>query len=370
MPREKTKQEEKTRVNPEMITLARESRGYTQNELAKRLRVTQGLLSKVESGLKPATPELIGKLAEALDYPERFFTLQDRVYGLGLGTLYHRKRQSLSSTTLAKVHSQINIIRIHLSRLLAAVELPASKIERIDLDEVKSPDQIARIVRARWMLKLGPVQSVTKSIEEAGGIVIRCDFGTPLIDAISQWPPDMPPLFFVNKDIPGDRLRYSLAHEIGHIVMHEEYGDGMENEADRFAAEFLMPASDIAPFLGTISLPQLATLKSYWKVSMAALLKRASDLEKINQGQARYLWMRMSQAGYRKKEPPELDIPVEESTSIRDLLGLHRNRLGYSVAELSDLLVLNEHEFRANYLGQTTQMRVVPIREYLRANVN
>jgi Zn-dependent peptidase ImmA (M78 family)/transcriptional regulator with XRE-family HTH domain len=332
-------------INPEMVTVARESRGLSQSELARRLSIAQGALSKIEGGIRNPSPELMSRLSAELDYPHEFFYSPEPVYGLGVGTLYHRKRQALASSVLAKIHAQVNIRRIHISRLLRSVEFPEGKIKRLDLDDYGAhPGKIAQAVRANWLLPNGPVQNVTTAIENNGGIVIRCDFGTSLIDAVSQWPPDMPPLFFVNEAIPGDRLRYSLAHELAHVIMHEIQTENMEDEANRFAAEFLMPANEVRASLEPVTLPRLAALKSYWKVSMAALLKRASDLEKISERQARSLWMKMGQAGLRRREPTELDIPVEEPTLFAELMDTYRQDLGYSISDLSALLTVHEHE--------------------------
>ena len=120
MERKKNEVGMKETLNPEMVTIARESRGLTQSELAKQLTITQGALSKIEGGLKAASPDILAKLSEILGYPEKFFFSREPVFGLGIGTLYHRKRQSLSSIVLAKIHAQINILRIHIGRLLAS----------------------------------------------------------------------------------------------------------------------------------------------------------------------------------------------------------------------------------------------------------
>jgi Zn-dependent peptidase ImmA (M78 family)/transcriptional regulator with XRE-family HTH domain len=334
-------------TNPNMVTVARESRGLSQSELAKRLSIAQGALSKIEGGLRSPSPELITKLSVELDYPPEFFYSPEPVFGLGVGTLYHRERQALASSVLAMIHAQVNIRRIHISRLLKSVEFPEGKIRHLDLDDYGgSPVKIAQAVRANWLLPNGPVHNITEAIENSGGIIIRFDFGTSLIDAVSQWPPDMPPLFFVNDAIPGDRLRYSLAHELAHVIMHEIQTEHMEDEANRFAAEFLMPANDIRSSLEPVTLPRLAALKSYWKISMAALLKRATDLEAISERQARTLWMKMGQAGFRRREPPELDIPIEEATLFTELMDTHRQDLGYSLSDLSILLTIHEHELR------------------------
>src|ERR1700730_1023199 len=103
---------------------------------------------------------------------------------------------------------------------------------------------IAGLLRRSWGIPNGPVENLTTAIEAAGGVVLRRSFGTSKIDAMSKWAPGEPPLFFINSEIPADRCRYTLAHEIGHIVMHQVPTPDMEGEADRFAEEFLMPEKD------------------------------------------------------------------------------------------------------------------------------
>lgn len=85
----------------------------------------------------------------------------------------------------------------------------------------------------------------------------------------------LPPLIFINKNQPVDRYRFTLAHELGHLVMHRAPTPTMEDEANAFAAELLMPASDIYNDLRNISIEKAAALKPFWRTSMAALFYRA-----------------------------------------------------------------------------------------------
>lgn len=340
------------KINKEMIILARESRGLTQSDLAKLVSVTQGKISKMESGLLGVSEDMIKQIAPKLDYPEDFFYFTDQLYGAGIsgiGILYHRSRQNLSSKLVSKIYAQINIRRIHLSKLLKAVEID-SQFRHFDIDDFGGKvEDVARQVRASWFIPNGPIINLTKVIEDAGGIVIEFDFETKTIDAISQWLPDMPPIFFVNNKCPGDRLRYSLAHELGHIFMHRIPNPEMEEQADAFAGEFLMPKHEVSPFLTFVTLPKLASLKPYWKVSMAALLHRAADLKKIDKRIEQFLWIQMSKAGFRTNEPQELDIPREKPTLLQEIINKHQDELKYSPTELSELLGMHEHELRHLY---------------------
>ncbi|MCY1018254.1 helix-turn-helix domain-containing protein [Pyxidicoccus sp. MSG2] len=334
-----------------MVTVAREARGLTQSELAKRLEISQGLLSKVEAGLSPINPALLQGLSRELGYPMEFFVQADPVYGPSTSEFFHRKKSSTPAKLLSQLHAQINIRRIHADRLLRSADPEECRIPRYDPDDFNgSAAEVARAVRAAFQLPRGPVKNVVDVIEDAGGIVFRWRFPTRQVDAVSWWVPGLPPIFVVNADIPADRARYTLCHELGHVVMHQTLRPGMEDEADVFAAEFLMPALDIAPYLqGLDSLQKLTTLKPYWKVSLQALLKRAADLNFIPEGRSRYLWIQLTKAGYRIREPPELDFPHEQPTAISELFELHRDELNYSVEQLSKLLTMYPEDLQQEY---------------------
>lgn len=335
---------------PAMVTLARESRGFTQSRLASIVGISQGHLSKIEAGLLPISEHVAARIANVLDYPVDFLAMSEPIYGPGTSEFFHRKRQSLSTRLLTQLHAKVNIQRIHVARLLRAVELDPDQIPEIDPDAFAgSVADIARAVRAAWALPPGPVGSVTRSIEDAGGIVITVDFGTPLLDAVSRWVPGLPPLFFLNRDTPGDRARMTLAHELGHMVMHHVARPAMEDEAFGFAQEFLMPERDIRHHLSDLTLDKLLSLKLHWKVSMQALLVRAEALDRIPPGRARYLWSQIGKAGYRKREPVEADIEREEPRQLDGIVEIYRRQLGWSADQLAELLALNSDELARLY---------------------
>lgn len=342
-------------VNPEMVTLGRESRGLTQSELAKCLHISQARLSKIESGHAPVTDDLLLPLVSCLEYPLTFFLRSDPVFGPGTSEFFHRRRQSVGNKLLTRLHAILNIRRMEIARLLRSVELPENNIPRYDPDSFDgSVEEIARAVRAAWNLPRGPIKNLTRVIEEAGGIVVPIDLISPKIDAVTRHIPGLPPLFFINPNMPGDRQRLSLAHELGHAVMHSAPHPEMEEQAFLFANEFLMPAREINQQLDYVTLPKLASLKPYWRVSMQAILKWAHELGRVTDNQARYLWMQIGKAGYRKREPAELDIEPERPEALRQIVELHRSEFGYSADELSELVGLTVDEVQVYYGVQKT----------------
>ncbi len=260
-----------------------------------------------------------------------------------MNDFYHRKRAKLSTRSLDAIHAHVEIIRLHVSRLLQAVDVQKPyDLPHIDFEASETtPEEAARRVRAAWMLPRGPIESVIKCFEDAGGIIVRVDFGTRLLDAVSRWIPSLPPMFVVNRSMPSDRERYSLCHELGHLVGHSSPHPTMEDEANRFASEFLMPAADIRASLHEITIPRLAALKGYWKVSMAALLRRAYDLGTINERRYRFLNIQLSKAGYKTREPVETEPPREQTTLMEELIGFHTRNLSFTVEELAAYLHVN-----------------------------
>jgi len=345
--------------NRAMLEVARAARGFTQGDLAREACVTQALISKLENGLTTDPgPETVAAIADALGFPEEFLYSGERPHGLP--PFHYRKRARLGKKALSKIEADINIRRIHLSKLLKSYEPPKEwDFPTIDLAQHQwTPRQAAQSLRGHWMVPRGPIDNVTALAERAGAIIIQLDFKTPLLDALSFRLPGMPPLIFMNANMPGDRYRFTLSHEIAHLVLHHhpETDEAMEEQADEFAAEFLMPAREVKPYLVNPSLGKLARIKPYWKVSIKALIVQCSRLKLITPRQYTGLNVNYSKAGFGKGEPHPIEI--EKSSSLSDAISFHLRALGYSVEEMSRLLMLKPEEFLDTYTDRP-QLRIV-----------
>lgn len=336
--------------NPEMLVLRREALGLTQAQVAERLGISQAKLSKIEAGLTEPDLDLVEGMARALRRPIPFFHEKEAVYGPGVSEFYHRKRSSVGAKQIRQAHARINEDIAALRRLLRSADIDTSRLDALqDVDEL-TPGEAARAVRATLGVPRGPIKNLIRMIEDAGAMVMICDFPSPKIDGISRWVPGLPPLFFLNRAIPGDRQRLTLAHELGHVLLHRTPNEHMEEEANRFAAELLMPKAEIRADLGpSLTLDRLAKLKPYWRVSMQALLYRASELELVTERKARYMWMRLGKLGYRRREPAELDIPQEKPSLLRELFEVHQSEFGYGTRDLEALLLLEHEEICSRY---------------------
>ena len=268
-------------VNHRMIELARHARGLTQKELAERMACAQGSLSKLEQGLIPVTEDWLNALSRALHYPPDFFMQHGGITPAGIK--YRRARKKLSARLADRIDAENNIRARIIGELLRSVEIEHEDIPSLPLEDYGSPQEAARALRERWRVERGPIPNLTRLFERNGGIVVLADFHTPKFDGVYYLFPNLPSIVFLNDSKPGDRLRFSHAHEIGHLVMHQLpiVAEEAEPQADEFAAEFLMPAADIRRHLFNLNLEKAANLKLVWGTAMAAIIRRAKDLQTI-----------------------------------------------------------------------------------------
>lgn len=332
-----------------MLAAAREARGLTQSQLAERAGVPQGTISKAEHGLVTLSEERLAALADALCFPLDLFEWDEEVYGFGSSAFYHRKQKSLPQTRLREIQATFNLTRMRAKRLARGLDIESKhRFQPLDLDDYGSPEEAARAVRAMWAVKMGPVTDACRLIENAGGVVVRADFATPKISAISQWVTGERPIFVTNTGNPADRERFTLAHEIAHVLLHSTPNEDQESEADRFASELLMPAAEIGPQLARgIDLARAAQLKPYWRVSMSSIIRRARDLGHITDSRYKSLNVQMSQRGWLRREP--VDIEPDHPRFLDQVIKAQLAS-GYTVEQLAKIAGLTAEEFTRLYL--------------------
>lgn len=350
----------------ELIILAREARGYTQEMLADAIGVAQGTLSKVENGQAPPVPDLVGKIADALDFPVDFFSADLKVQELP-PSFFRRRLTGVSQKAIKAIRANWAITLRSLAVLLGPVDFPDARIPQIDLAAGgRTPGDAARELRVHWHLPVGPVGSLATLLERNGVLVVPFDFGTERIDGMSVWEPSisLPPVLFINQRQSGERQRFTMAHELGHLMLHAHIAHALEDrdveqEANAFASEFLVPADEVRAHLMTPTLQGLLSLKLYWRVSAMALLVKADDLGMLSPAQRDRAWKQVSRLGWRTAGEPN-PLPPEEPSLLRQLLALHTDKLQYSEEDLCRLLHLNGKDLHARFpMGKHGGLRLV-----------
>ncbi len=345
-------------VNIERIKLARESRGYSQTMLSKKSKkISQVVLSKIEKGAYNVTEEIVNEIATVLDYKPDFFYKQHDVYPLK--HFYFRKNLGTGTNT-KKIEALINIISSNIRDLLDSVDIEV-KVPFIDIYEKRiTPSEMARKIRDNFNLPKGPIKNLVKTIESLGVILIFFDFSKELkIDGVSFITPEGVPLIVINNNIPNSRKIFTMAHELGHLIMHytgmiTTEDIDVEKEANIFAAEFLMPELEIKNQLHRLTESELFYMKSYWKVSMQSILYRANFLGCFTPDQYRRWVTKINFRGWRKIEPYEFEI--DQPKLLEKLILIHLQELDYEPEDLKSFFGLSDEEFTKFYIQNNANL--------------
>jgi Zn-dependent peptidase ImmA (M78 family)/transcriptional regulator with XRE-family HTH domain len=307
-------------VNGRRVRQARELRGLTQGALADLLGIDQTMVAHMERGTRHPSAELLDALASELRFPASFFR-QPSPPELQTGSLLFRSKSGVGRRVVSQAHAQAGL----------AFEIALAAASRASLVPVKlccgnDPIETAQQARSQMRRQTGPIDRFVYEVERLGVLVIPLPELQDL-EAFAVWggPEQAYPVIGMVVGREPDRTRMSLAHELGHLVLHRQLSSGtreMEMEAYRFAAELLMPARDISADFGSqkINLFRLAKLKQKWNVSMQALARRARDLHAISDRQYLYLMKQMSIRGWRTKEPVWKEREVEKPRALRKLI--------------------------------------------------
>lgn len=310
---------------------AREARALTIGTLADLVGLSRQAISGYEHGELTPQPDNLYRMASVLDMPVAFFSLPARTEDDA--PTFYRSLAGASKTSRLAAERRLGWVADIAGRLADFVSFPAVNFPVL-AERGRSPfdsetiEQAASDLRATWALGDGPIHDTVALIETKGGFVTRSEAEATAIDAFSKWLPNLSrPCVFLGSDkgSPG-RSRFDAAHEMGHMVIHRNVPKAqvsvpaelsvLESEANTFASAFLLPAETFAEDLFVATVDGMLALKPKWKVSVAAMLHRASDLGIVDANHARRQWMSLSRRGWRRAEPGDGTIPTEKPTAL------------------------------------------------------
>lgn len=295
----------------ERIRSARLISGLTQKELANVAGLSQALVSQVESGLRIATDDTVQAVGRAVGMPQSFFEVATQ--NIPDGTMRFRKLASTRITETRRVEELAREAWRVWSSLMRDVQYPLPSLPSrppgtFDLEEV------ARDARRALGLDVDrPIGHLTRTLESHGIAVFRMGVTDDVEQlghlGVSCWPSPLDYGIVAVFPGTGDRERFTIAHELGHFILHRNVSDlgGAELEAHRFAGAFLLPATRMQEAIqGGVTLSDLARLKARWGVSMQAIVMRGAELGLIDPARKTGLFRQLSARGWRKDEPVEV----------------------------------------------------------------
>jgi Zn-dependent peptidase ImmA (M78 family)/DNA-binding XRE family transcriptional regulator len=353
-------------TNFKMIELARNIRGATQKELSKSLNITQSNLSKIERGELNTAESTIKQIAETLDFPLSFFCQSE--VRTPISNFYFRKRSSISQRILDKIIGDVKLILKCVDYLLEEIEITDYPKYNFDLSDGWTPETVA--IRMREILRVpsGAIHEPVKYLEELGIIVYFYDCKELRFDGLTAYTDNGVPVIFVNMNLPNDRIKFTLGHELFHLLCHipcdiEPWRDH-EAEANQFPGEFFMPTKECLSDMKRLSFNQLTGLKAYWGMSKASIIYKAKAAGFINEQTYKYMIIELSRRGERKLESGFVDI--DKPTTLQQVLDLLQNELEYSEQEIADKLCIGLSDYLRLFAPPLTDKPTVKIRQLKR----
>jgi len=297
------------------LTLARERSGLTKRDLATRVGVTAAAITQFERRQARPSVETLARLAAELGLPATYFTVGRPVLPVAEEATHFRSLRTTRVYERRQARATMSHLAEAVREIQTVVRLPSPRLPRLGPDS--SPESAARSLRTAWDLPAGPVHHLVRLVEANGAVVSMARFGAgERIDAFSCRPSGLDrPLICLSRDRGNPlRRRFSAAHELGHLLLHEEAQPGgrrHEQEANRFAVEFLTPASEIAPLLPRrLDFAYLLEVQRVWGVSVQALLRRSRELDRIGDDLYRKGMATLTRLGWRR-DAPRADYPTE-----------------------------------------------------------
>jgi Zn-dependent peptidase ImmA (M78 family)/transcriptional regulator with XRE-family HTH domain len=322
---------------PESLTLARELRGYTKAELAEMIGKTSGAISQFEHGIIRPDVITLKSLSMSLGVPANFFARSLNSNPIPIENCHFRSLRATSQKSRRQILANAKLLRNLIEILDEYVLFPPEKISNTakKISGQEDIERYANEVRKAWGLGIGPIPNLMPLLEDKGIIISFIDQDNIQVDAFSFWEGGRPYIYLVPTKNSGSRTRFDCAHELGHLLMHADNIPGdkvLEAQADRFAGAFLLPREAfLKECPRRLNWDHFYELKKRWKVSVAALVRRAFDLECISEATYRRAFMQLNQNGQRFNElyetPQEKPTLIEQAievtgdeSSINDLL--------------------------------------------------
>lgn len=333
-----------------MITLARESREMVLADLGDRLNMTAQGVKYIEGNHNNDSPESLKMLSLALGYPESFFLQAGN--SLALPFIY-RKGDQVTAKQMDALDANVNIYRLNLEKLIVGAKLKLPILPVLDVAKYGSPQACAQELRRAWQIRPGPIVNLSEILEKHKIMLLSYDFGTEFLDGKCTIAADHFPLIVTNSTLLGDRQRFTLAYNLGYLVMHWKTAPGFDRdlaaEAMLFAGEFLTPEQDITEDLTGLKFAGLPELKMKWKVSMSSLVFNAHRIGAITYNQKTTIKKEFSKRNIKFREPKEYDVAVEKYKLVAETINKYQTKQDLKLKQLAEFFCLHQTEFLKRY---------------------
>lgn len=317
-------------INTQRLIDIRELYGFSREKLASKLAINEQKVIQFENGVIDPNFIAIRKLTELFSVsPDYFFNVSNIPHVAIEESLTYRtkKKRSNKSAKLDKYELKyIDFIHYYIEYFNQFVTINHHDILPIMYNisqkykslmtykkRMSSMENLASEVRKKLNIKNN--KKMMYILEQYGVYILEKELSSEK-DAYSIWVEDTPYIVLSRRGQSEARRTFSLAHELGHLLMHhdidiskltiDEYNK-LEDEANQFASCLLLPEKEIKKEFETINNPSdpnsYLYLKEKYHVSITAIEYRCYKLGLLGTSQNNHFYMLLNKNKYRFNEP-------------------------------------------------------------------
>jgi Zn-dependent peptidase ImmA (M78 family) len=303
-------------------------RGLSLRDLGGLAALSAQAISKYERGLDVPGSSSLLRLSRALEVPVEFFVRPQRVVEI---RPEYRKRSSLPQKDQESLKAGIldwldRYLEAEEIRGLSGAEFKFPEGFLRDVASLLEIERAALDLRDAWKLGWDPIENLTELLEDRG-VRVGVFAAEPRFDACTFVAEvdgkTLLPVIASRQGVPGDRQRFSLAHELGHLMIRATGELETEATMNRFAGAFLVPDSAARFELGgvrrSLDTHELHLLKHKYGLSMQGWIYRAKDLALLSEPRAAGLFRDFRMRGWHRQEPGGV-LPAERPSRFERLV--------------------------------------------------
>lgn len=339
------------------IQRARKALGLSLRDLGDQISLSHAAIKKYEDNEVTPSSDILIKLGKALHVKVEYFFRPEK---FTLQNIHYRKHNDIPDRHLeeitAKILDQVER-RVELENLFPTPPVKLFTLKNLP-KKIKNLDDIETLadqIRKQWNLGTTALPDLIDIYEKHGIKIFEINHEQyPKIDGMFAEVNEMP-IIVVGNHRPGDRQRFTLAHELGHLILDKRLTPKLDLEdcCNRFAGAFLLPRQSLINILGehrnSIEPRELSLIKQEFGISMTSILHRAEDIGIISNRLYLQIRSEFNKRGWSKQEPGE-KYPKEKTHIFEQMIfhALAEQYIGESkAAELMNMSVESFRSLRA-----------------------
>jgi Zn-dependent peptidase ImmA (M78 family) len=339
------------------IKHARVLKGFSQQELADRIGVSKQMISKYEKGESVPTSTNLLKLGKSLQVKMDYFFMPSKIE---FGVLNFRKKSSFSAK---KQDSLEQLIKLKLENYLdieSLLHIDSSfnnSIGKKKVDSIEEIEQLVLALRNEWEIGLDPVHNIIQLLEDQEIKVVELFDVDDSFDGLATLVNHQFPVIVVNGNFPVERKRFTLLHELGHLLLNLSNMSVKEEEfyCNLFASEFLFPKKLVIKEFGykrdLILLNEFIEVQKKYGISIPAIVYRLADASIFSEKRKTDFYKKINANSKLKSEVnlSRFETP-EKSNRFEQLVYRALSQEIISISKASSLLNQNVNALMENTL--------------------